>query len=817
MELTKNQKDIIDNIKMPLLVTAPAGAGKTEVMARRAVNALNNGKKNILCLTFTNRAANSMRNRINKLGGKNLKVTVCTFHSFCNSLIRAESKCLGIPFQYTILDEEDSNAILGEILLKHKERVSDHDIKAAKSIIDDYRIAKMVHIDDLASLSQKFSNRFNFDLEPVLENYLSVVQKSNSLDFTSLITTTYAFLSNKNNLNRWQKIYDFIQVDEMQDTGIIEYDIISKLAKTHKNLSLFGDTDQTIYEWRDSRPFEILKKYKGEFKPKEYILNKNFRSTKHITDCSEQFLSRYFNNNEKDIKSTGKDGEKVKLCFLKNIVNEKKQVCKIISKLNSENISFKDIAVLTRTNKDAREFSHCLIEANLPSYIIDEFNFFRREEIKDCVLALKLLLNKRDTESLKRTVVKYAKNIGETTINDITSSSLPISIEDFISYSHEDNDDLMQSVITPYLENNMVVFDVESTGLDTNNDEIIEIAAVKFGIDGILDEFHKYIKNTIPVGASEVIHGYSDEFLSKTGEDAFSVLSEFIEFSKESILCGHNVGYDISILKSNLSKLNIKSNILNTSFDTLNGAKRILKDADNYKLGTLCTHFGIEEEPTHHAMDDVWATCELVDICFEQFLSTTEQRKEIYLKYKDKFKPFSKTIFELEKLIDEYRPDELLETVIGKLGIKKRYSNNINKTDNINELVKIFGKLDDMTINPENSLNKLIEIATLSNSGERLIGDDDKVAVLTVHQAKGLEFDSVIIVNAVEGVFPSSLNIKYDKIDEEARLFYVAMTRASNSLFITLCAQDEMGEKNKSSRFIKYLPKPCYDIFSQNL
>jgi DNA helicase II / ATP-dependent DNA helicase PcrA len=817
MDLTKNQQIIIESISIPLLITAPAGAGKTEVMARRCVNAFNLGKKNILCLTFTNRAANSMKRRINTLAGKRLKATVCTFHSFCNSLIRAESKSLGLPFQYTILDEEDSNAVLLKIMLKYKDRVSEHDIKAAKSIIDDYRNACLVHKENISILLDRFKTRFSFDLESVLAEYNSILLKSNSLDFTSLITITYEFLSNKENLRRWQKIYDFIQVDEMQDTGIIEYDIFSKLALPHKNLSLFGDTDQTIYEWRDSRPFEILEKFREEFKPKEYILNHNFRSSKNIAQCSEQFLINYFEKADNQINVINDDGDKVKLCFLKNSDYEKKQVCKIVSKLNKDKTPFKDIAILTRTNKDAREFSHALVNANIPSYIIDEYNFFRREEIKDAISALKLLNNKRDIEAAKRTLSKYAKNIGETTINDILSSPYPISLEDFILGAHKEDDDFMEPIITPYLENRMVVFDVESTGLDTEKDEIVEIAAVKFGVDGVLDEFHHYIKNTIPVGASEVIHGYSDEFLVKAGKDAKDVLNEFLEFSKGSVLSGHNVGYDIAILKSHLSRLKIKHDINSVSFNTLDAAKRILKDADNYKLGTLCAHFGIEEEPTHHAMDDVWATCELADICYEQILGSAEIRKEIYAKYKEKFKPFAKTISNLMKMSETYRPDELLNSIIDKLEIKKRYNSASNKSDNLDELVKIFTALDDMSLSINGSVKKLLEIATLSNSGERLIGDNDKVAVLTVHQAKGLQFSSVIIVNAVEGVFPSSLNIKYEKTDEEARLFYVAMTRASKSLFITLSAENENGEKNKSSRFIKYLSKEYYKIFSQDI
>ena len=163
---------------------------------------------------------------------------------------------------------------------------------------------------------------------------------------------------------------------------------------------------------------------------------------------------------------------------------------------------------------------------------------------------------------------------------------------------------------------------------------IIEIAAVRIDESG-MDEFHAYIKNTIPVGASQAVHGYSDEFLASAGESADDTLKDFLGFAQGCMLCGHNVAYDIAILKSELNRLNIPFTLSDTYFDTLDGAKRILPHADNYKLGTLCAHFGIEEMPTHHAMDDVWATLELLEICIEGLDATTEERTEFYNRFRD--------------------------------------------------------------------------------------------------------------------------------------------------------------------------------------
>ena len=480
--------------------------------------------------------------------------------------------------------------------------------------------------------------------------------------------------------------------------------------------------------------------------------------------------------------------------------------------MHSTGVNYKDIAVLTRTNNDASNYSRALADAGIPCYVMDEFNFFRREEIKDILSIFKLILNGNDTASAIRILTKFAKNIGEKTITDILASDAPIALSDFVLYAYQENQDLLQPVLDAYENNQIIVFDVESTGLNTETDEIVEIAAVRFGIDGILDEFHSYIQNTISVGISETVHGYSDKFLKENGAPAYEVLKGFLQFSEGCILCGHNVMYDITIVKSMLNRLNISFNFPYVYFDTLSAAKRMIKDAKNYKLGTLCSHLGIEEDPTHHAMDDVWATCELLEICIAFLQETQAIRCEQYDLYHEKFKDFSNLYKQLNEEANLIRPNELLQIIENKLNILSKYSRFPMKIENINELQNIVQELDDEILSPKASLRQITEMLTLSNSLERQISDADKCAVLTVHQSKGLQFDTVIIANAVEGAYPSKMNIKYEKFDEEARLFYVALTRASQHLFITLSAEDEHGRKNASSRFLKSLPKAHYEM-----
>lgn len=288
MNLTETQRVIIADIEHSLLVTAPAGAGKTEVMARRAANAKSCGRDNILCLTFTNRAADSMRKRIRSLvpdGG----ITICTFHAFCSMLIRAESDTIGLPYDFIILDETDSADIIRDLLPSRTSAFSDHDIRAASSEMEAFRRAEALKDAFSAERSERFFSRFSIPLDTAVCAYQSALSDINAMDFQSLVLTAYAFLRVPEHIRRWRQAYDFIQVDEMQDTDIIEYDIISTLASLHKNLSLFGDIDQTIYEWRGSCPFEIVSRFEQTFAPIVFLLDQNFRSTGEITTCAESF------------------------------------------------------------------------------------------------------------------------------------------------------------------------------------------------------------------------------------------------------------------------------------------------------------------------------------------------------------------------------------------------------------------------------------------------------------------------------------------------------------------------------------------------
>jgi len=267
------QEEISRIIFGPLLVMAPVGTGKTLVLTQRVVNAIQNevSPENILCLTFTNRAASEMRNRIRTyLPEKGKKLRLMTFHGFCAFLLRVEAKEIGIDTDYIVYDEEDSIEVLGEIC---KERGFPFDLKVLKELY--YQIEQKKSSTPFCELSVKeipdsIFGRFDDSKREVIEEYHRLLRERHALDFADLIYKVRAIFRQYPPIEeKWAQRYDWIQVDEVQDTHDSEYEVIKSLAEKGKNIALFGYVDQTIYEWLGSKPFEIIGKFRDDFAPVE--------------------------------------------------------------------------------------------------------------------------------------------------------------------------------------------------------------------------------------------------------------------------------------------------------------------------------------------------------------------------------------------------------------------------------------------------------------------------------------------------------------------------------------------------------------------
>lgn len=361
---------------------------------------------------------------------------------------------------------------------------------------------------------------------------------------------------------------------------------------------------------------------------------------------------------------------------------------------------------------------------------------------------------------------------------------------------------------------------MESTGVDVTEDEIIQIAAIKLNKKGeVVDKFEKFLKNKKPVKDSYYVHGFSDEMLQRIGEDKEKVLKEFVEYSKDSIIVGHNVQYDINILCSELERSNLGNPKFKTFYDTLDIYRRFYPGNINYKLENLSKVYDTKHKPSHDAMDDIIATGELlVRAINEKIRETSMERMALMSKHLKVFTAISKKLNELFKIAESKRPYELVACVMNGFNIKSMYAGDENKEklNRLRDLYALFRDLDDKSKCNRDALLDVIRITGLSNGElESLIINRTKkprIPIITVHQAKGLEFDTVFLAGIQNNTFPSYMAIKEGNLAEEKRVFYVAITRAKKRLVITYNSQGKYGHRNEISQFINYIPKEFFKI-----
>ncbi|WP_462392348.1 3'-5' exonuclease [Clostridium cadaveris] len=829
--LNEEQKKVVYNLCDNLLVLSPAGTGKT-----KCANIIFSGieASKIMCLTFTNKACNEMKERIRtSVGTVGDEIYIRTFHSFCFDVIKSEArKNTDISSDFLVFDEEDSREIIKEVNLKsYPSRVLEtfiYDIKhfslsMPKEVREDYKVLVNEYFKvNLETFKEKAIRKNDpIDCLKALVNYGHILLKKydlilkerHGMDFSDLVVKCYEIFEDDEIAIRWRNKYKFIQVDEIQDTSLLEYSIIEKLAKGN-NLSFFGDTNQTIYGWRGSKPFHILESFKKNFLPiKEIHLTTNYRSTDTLLNASCSYLDKvrrvYFGNGiylDTPISYFNDEGEKIKYKRYRTIEEEGNAICDIIKKDYSDSLN--SVAILTRNNELNKVYSSILEKRGIPAFLVDEYKFFRRKEIKDMLAFLKLALNKYDVNSMKRISFEFVAGVGDKTIEYIEKSenkAIGIRLTDFIEKATIEYGDPYYDLTEDIDIGNVVVFDVESTGVDVNKDEIVQIAAVKLCSDGSYTVFEEFLKPSKSVGDSERVHGFSDEFLKENGCKPQEGLRKFLEFIDGTVIVGHNVQYDLSILKSQLYRLGMSDYRIKDFYDTLDMSRKLFPELPNHKLSTLSDYIGVSQLPDHNAMNDILATKDVLLHMVKRLRSTYLDRMRVMSSYRKRFLPLYEIIVKLKKDIDIKRPHEVLNDIYIQCGVDKKYKNDPKRIENLEELYLFFKKNDNININPRDSLRNLLTITSLSNSEiDRASGGENKVPIITVHQGKGLEFQCVFIPALNEGDFPSYFSKTKEEMVEECRLFYVAMTRAKSKLYLS--SHEFNGKRNKKeSRFLYYI------------
>ncbi len=415
--LNEQQQKAVLHIDGPCLVLAGAGSGKTKVLTTRIANLIEQGipSYNILAITFTNKAAKEMRDRLEKLVPGN-NAFVGTFHSLGVRLIRENAPLLGLDRSFSIVDSDDVLSIIKKIM-----KDNNLDIKLAPPSYVRNRISniknEMMSNDEI---SKYFNTPPDRIAEQVYYEYQDILKKNNSVDFDDLLKLPVEmFINHKDILEHYQDKFKYILIDEYQDTNEVQYKMSKLLANKYNNIFIVGDPDQSIYMFRGAN-FRNILNFEKDYKNALVIpLEENYRSTKYILDTANSVIKNNKERKEKTLWSNKGDGVKTKYLRAYDGKHEIQLVIEEIKKLLDEGYQKNDIAVLYRTNAQSRLVEETFISSGIPYKVVGSYYFYSRKEIKDLICYLRLILNNDDEISLRRVINVPKRGIGDATITKL--------------------------------------------------------------------------------------------------------------------------------------------------------------------------------------------------------------------------------------------------------------------------------------------------------------------------------------------------------------------------------------------------------------
>jgi len=615
-QLNEAQREAVLQKDGPMIVIAGAGSGKTRVLTYRIAYLMSEGVDafNILALTFTNKAAREMKNRISEIVGPEAKnLWMGTFHSVFAKILRFEGDKLGFPSNFTIYDSNDSQQLLRTII---KEKNLDKDIykyKQIQSRISSFKnslITVKAYLQN-PELQEADAMAKRPRMGEIYQEYVDRCFKSGAMDFDDLLLRTNELLTRfPDVLAKYQQKFKYILVDEYQDTNHSQYLIVRALSDRFQNICVVGDDAQSIYAFRGANINNILNFQKDYDDVKSCRLEQNYRSTKNIVEAANSIIEKNKTKLDKVVWTQNTDGSKIHVNRLINDAEEGRFVASSVSeKLMQEGAKNGDFAVLYRTNAQSRAIEDALRRKEIPYRIYGGLSFYQRKEIKDVLAYLRLIINPRDEESLKRVINYPSRGIGQTTIDKLTLAA-------------------------------------------------------------------NHYKRTI---------------------------FEIIE---------------------NVAKLNLNIN---------RGTQTKLTNFVN-----MIKSFQIQNESLN--------ALEITDLVTKK-----------------------------TGLVQEFKKDGTPE--------------GIARIENIEELlngVSDFVEGQKEIVDATGSLSEFMEDVALATDLDKETTDEDRVALMTIHLAKGLEFPYVYIVGLEEDLFPSAMSMNTrSELEEERRLFYVALTRAEKEAYLT--------------------------------
>ena len=862
--LDKYQIPVVEASQGYHLVLASPGCGKTHILAERIRYARERGVKyeDMLCLTFTNRAAREMTNRIQKVvGGDFSELMVGNVHRFCSKFLFEQGR---IPADSAIIDDEEAVSIIADYRNEdeegvtrdfnrykgyqtiiffqhfiyqlehqhpwkyylHPESFTDDDREAVKHICASQKIEydeqAVVNIYHHAQEYMDEANAPGFDgktadrIRVLLWKmyyagcYARYKEENHLFDFEDLLLYTYDIYRSDPTCKR----YPWIQVDEVQDLNGMQLAIIDLLtAEDNPMVMYLGDEQQAIFSFMGAK-VETLTLLKMRCKGNIHHLQRNHRSPKYLLDVFNDYAEKQLKIDrellplsDNDTKATLGD---LRIIHSSTIEAEHKDITTEALSLYEQNKEERT-AVIVSANSDADRISEAMTEAGLTHFKVSGRDLFDTPDVKLLLAHLSVLSNEHNSIAWTR-IMKGVRAFPSHALArrfNWKLKQLALSPSDFLLYPESC---YTAEFLRAYNEEEIVVFDTETTGLNVFQDDIIEIAAIRIkGGEVVGEPLDLYIETDKPIlpmlGDKEnPMYAIYHEKMS-TGEllSPSDALQRFLAYVGTSPILAHNANYDYNILDNNLQRYckdTIQAHDIRC-FDSLKLIRLLAPSLHSYKLESLLETFHLAGVNSHQAIDDVKATVSLVRLCAEK--AREKQAQQVAFIRHPKVKPFAnvlrsnygecyrEAVNRLYKLSTDHEPVLVSELSAAYNAFRSDgLINDIPRLDYILRYLRIDMLTDETVANalaPQLSqyvmdINTLKE-ADFCNSKSIL----ERIYVTTVHKAKGLEFDNVIIFDAADGRYPNAYNKTKQQDEEDARKFYVAMSRAKRRLFIAYALQ----------------------------
>ena len=430
-KLNDKQREAASQIDGSILILAGAGSGKTRTITYRIAHMIENvgiSPYSILAVTFTNKAAKEMRERVEELVGDIAKAcTISTFHSFGMRLLRMYGKEVGYNSNFTIYDTDDQKRIVKAIL--KGQNLSINGVKLTERDL----VSMISKIKEQIKTLDEYSV-MNKQIVEVYDKYNRVLLESNAMDFSDILLNTYKLLQKPEILEKVQNKYKYIMIDEYQDTNNLQYKIIDLIARKSSNLCVVGDENQSIYGFRGANILNILNFENNYNNAKIIKLEENYRSTTTILDAANELIKNNKSSKDKKLWTQNGKGDLIKVLACDNARDEVSRIIEIIKENHQNGIAYRDMTILYRTNAQSRLFEEGFLRYNIPHKVFGGVSFYSRAEIKDIIAYLSIIVNPQDELNLQRIINVPKRKVGEK------------GIEKIITYARENNLNLLEAL-----------------------------------------------------------------------------------------------------------------------------------------------------------------------------------------------------------------------------------------------------------------------------------------------------------------------------------------------------------------------------------